>query len=344
MSAEVLKNQIRQQAQGATRLHVAYIGITGKLFATLQRLQQATPSALAEASHNDPGYVRVWCDAAFAFEYLEVDGETFRLSEVGLLMCPDHPETLMPMVIQAMVSAHMADRAAELLPSGERPGEAVLGERATLLPWFGPMLEHGFGTLFEQTICPALSVFTEVDTQGGLALDLGCGNGWYLRALARRCKHLRGIGLDGFEENIRQARTKALAEGLENRLQFQQGDIHDFDQQEAVDLIAMNRALHHVWERDQKGIFQWLHDHLKPGGHAVIWEPAWPEQRETLRLPARRGLAFQNLSEYIQGNHLLRPQEIVEAFHAQGMTTQVHEFMEGNEVLVVARRPHGPTP
>lgn len=340
MSTEFLKNQIRQQAQGATRLHVAYIGITRGLFEALRRLQQATSHALAQASQNDPGYVRVWCDAAYAFEYLEVSGESFRLSELGLLMCPSVPETLMPMIIQTMVSAHMADRAAELLPHGERPGEAVLGERPTLLPWFGPMLEHGFGTLFEQTICPALPVFTAVDTQGGLALDLGCGNGWYLRALARRCTHLRGLGLDGFEENIRQARVKALAEGLDDRLQFLQGDIHDFDQQQAVDLIAMNRALHHVWERDQKGIFQWLHAHLKPGGHAVIWEPAWPEQRETLRLPARRGLAFQNLSEYVQGNHLLQPREIVAAFHDQGMTTQVYEFQEGNEVVVVAQRPH----
>lgn len=344
MDVEALKSQIRQQAQGATRLHVAYIGISGGLFETLQRMQQATSAALAEASHKDPGYVKVWCDAAYAFEFLEVEADSFRLGHAGALMCPNAPGTLMPMVIQAMVSAHMAERAAGLLQSGERPGEVVLGERATLLPWFGPMLEKGFGTLFEQTICPALPVFRAVDAQGGLALDLGCGNGWYLRTLARRCKHLRGIGLDGFGENIRQARAKAQTEGLSDRLQFVQGDIHDFVQQEAVDLIAMNRALHHVWERDREGVFQWLYDHLKPGGYAVIWEPAWPTQRETLRQPARRGLAFQNLSEYVQGNHLLQPQEIVQAFTAQGMSAQIHEFMEGNEVLVVAQRPHATTP
>ncbi len=340
MTAEVFKQQIRQQAQGATRLHVAYIGITAGLFETLRRLQQATSQALAEASHQDPGYLRVWCDAAYAFEYLEVDAETFRLSELGQLMCPSAPDTLMPMVIQAMLSAHMAERAAALLPSGERPGEAVLGERATLLPWFGPMLEQSFGALFEHTICPAVPVFSTVDTQGGLALDLGCGNGWYLRALARRCPHLRAIGVDGFDENIQQARARSHEAGLSDRLQFLQGDLHDFHLPEAVDLIAMNRALHHVWERDQRGIFQWLYDHLKPGGYAVIWEPAWPSERETLRLPTHRGLAFQNLSEYIQGNHLLQPREILEAFHAQGMHTELHEFMEGSEVLVVAQRPH----
>ena len=36
---------------------------------------------------------------------------------------------------------HMAERAAELMRSGERPGEQVLSERQTILPWFGPMLE-----------------------------------------------------------------------------------------------------------------------------------------------------------------------------------------------------------
>lgn len=338
MTAEDLKIQFRQQSQAALSLDIAYIGVVNGLFSTLHRMGQATAADLAGTATMDAGYVLRWCDAAFAFGYLDAEGETFSLTPTGDAMRPEAPDTLMPMAVQTVLSAHMAERAAGLMRTGERPGESVLAERATILPWFGPMLEAGFGPMFELTICPAVPAFAEVNARGGLAVDLGCGNGWYLRALARSCPRLRGLGLDGFAENISQATALAAAAGLEGRLAFQTGDIHNFTLDEPADLIAMNRALHHVWEKDSAGIFAWLRDHLKPGGYAAIWEPAWPEERSALRDPSRKGLTFQNLSEHIQGNHLLRPQEIAEAFAKVGMRTQVHLFGGGNEAMVVAQR------
>ena len=109
--------------------------------------------------------------------------------------------------------------------SGERPGEKVLAERETLLPWFGPMLEATFACFFETTICPGVPVFSEIDARGGLVVDLGCGNGWYLLALVRRCGAVRGLGLDGFQENVAQANRLAQQEGLGDRLHF---DAHEF--------------------------------------------------------------------------------------------------------------------
>ncbi len=338
MNSETLKTQFKQQAQGALSLNIAFIGVTGGLFSALHGLERASAPALAQATGLDAGYVIRWCDAAYAFGYLEAEGDMFHLSATGEAMRPEAPDSLMPLAVQAVLSAHMAERAAGLLQSGERPGEAVLAERATILPWFGPMLESGFGSLFEKTICPAIPAFAEVDARSGLVLDLGCGNGWYLRVLARRFAQLRGLGLDGFDENVTQARERARSEGFAGRLRFEQGDIHDFTLEEPADLIAMNRALHHVWEHDRNGIFAWLHDNLKPGGYAVIWEPAWPAERSALRDPARRALSFQNLSEHIQGNHLLQPEEIVAAFTGQGMQSQVYRFAGDNEAVIVARR------
>ena len=75
---------------------------------------------------------------------------------------------------------------------------------------------------------------SELMERGGVAVDLGCGNGWYLRALARHCPNLRGIGLDGFAENVRQARALAEAESLAARLEFREGDLHHFTVTEPV--------------------------------------------------------------------------------------------------------------
>jgi SAM-dependent methyltransferase len=333
-----LRQQFREKAQGVQSLGIAYIGIVNGLFDALHDAGAADPDSLAAAAGVDAGYVRRWCDAAYAFGYLDAADGAFRLTEAGAAMRPGAPGGAMPVAVQAILAAHMAERAAGLMRTGSRPGEQVLAERETILPWFGPMLEANYAPLFEKTIAPALPIFQEVDARGGLVVDLGCGNGWYLRALARGYGRLRGLGLDGFAETIAQATKLAEVAGFADRLRFAQGDAHTLALAEPADIIAMNRALHHVWEAGQAPFIRRLRDNLRPGGAAVIWEPDWPADRATLRAPARRGLAFQNLSEHIQGNHLLRAEEIAAAFAAEGMAPEVFRFVDGQEAVIVARR------
>ncbi len=334
-----LKARFHAQAQGAMVLHLGYIGVVNRLFETLFHLGAADSAALAAAAGMDAGYVRRWCDAAYATGYLEeADGERFRLSAIGEAMRPEAPESLMPVVVQTMISAHMAERAAGLMPSGARPGEQVLAERETLLPWFGPMLEASYAPMFETTISPAIPVFGEIDARGGLAVDLGCGNGWYLRGLARRYPHLRGHGIDGFAENIAQATAMAEKAGLGARLSFAVGDAHHFTLPEPADLIAMNRALHHVWEGGITRFLARLRGQLKPGGAVVFWEPNWPGTRAMLRQPGWARIAFQNLTEHVQGNHLLGAEEITAAVRAAGFRdAETHLFADGREAVIVAR-------
>lgn len=336
MSQE-LRQEIMRRTQGALFLNIAYIGVVNHLFSRLAELGEATVGELANSAKMDSAYVNRWCDSAYAFELLDEVGDgQFTLSELGSLFLPDVQGSMMPFAVSAVLGAHMAERAAELMPSGDRPGEKVLAERKTILPWFGPMLEGMFGPFLEKEIIGNVPAYQEVDARQGLAVDLGCGNGWYLRRLAARLPKLRAVGLDGFDENIRQATALANQEGVADRVSFQVGDIHQFGLDEKADLIAMNRALHHVWDQ-KENVFQIMKSHLKPEGVVIIWEPNWPSRRELLREPGRRGMAFQNLSEHVQGNHFLRPEEIVAEFEKVGMTTEVYLFGEDREQVVVGR-------
>lgn len=333
-----LRKEIMRRAQGALSLDIAFIGIANGLFAALDAEGSASVERLAASTGMDSAYVRRWCDAAYEFELIdETAPDEFQLSPLGRAFLADEPGTLMPFAVQTVLSAHMADRAAELMPSGERPGERVLGERPTILPWFGPMLEHQFGPLLEKEILDKVPAFEMVNKHGGLAVDLGCGNGWYLRALARRCPQVHGIGLDGFDENIQQATRLAVQEGLEKRLHFAVGDIHHFHIEEPADLIAMNRSLHHVWN-EKENVFRILQEHLAPGGVAVIWEPNWPASRSELRNPALRGMAFQNLSEHVQGNHFLRPEEVAEQFLNVGLEPAIYLIAEGRDAVITGTK------
>lgn len=338
MSTAEIRQLVMGHAQGTALLNIAYIGIVNHLFEKLHAAGQATAASLAQQAAVDAGYVIRWCDTAYAFGLLdEVNDDVFCVTDAGRMFLPDVAGTLMPFAVGAVLGTHMAERAAGLMPGGEQPGEKVLGERETVLPWFGPMLEKMFGPFLENEIIPNLPVYQEVDAKGGLAVDLGCGNGWYLRGLAKRLPQLRGIGLDGFDENIRQASEMADKEGSGDRIGFQNGDIYNFSIDEPADLIAMNRALHHVWEQKEK-VFGVIAKHLKPGGVAIIWEPNWPVLRVRLREPDKRMMAFQNLSEHVQGNHFLRPDEIAEQFKAVGMSPEIYLFGNDREAVVVARK------
>lgn len=334
-----LRQQVLKQAQGALMLNVAFVGVADGLLDTLERIGAATAEALAAAAEMDAGYTVRWCDAAYAFGLVdEVEADTFALTALGAAFCSDTPGTLMPFAVQSVLNAHCMERAATCAKTGERPGERVLAERPSLAPLFGPMLERTFGVLFDREVLPNVPAFAQVDAQGGLCVDLGCGNGWYLRRLAARHPHVRGIGLDSLEASVAGAKALAAAEGLSDRLDFRLGDLHQVDIDEPAALIAMNRALHHVWD-DKANVFRILREHLAPGGVAVIWEPAWPSDRATLREPAQRPMAVQNLCEHVQGNHFLQPNEIVAGFATVGMDSRVYTLAGGREAVVVGTAP-----
>ena len=336
-TAEERKKRFRQMAQGALSLDIAFVGVANGLFSAMREMESPNAEELSAGTGMDRDYLVRWMDAAFAFEYLEESSPgRFRLTPAGEAMCPDAPDTLMPVAVGAVLSAHMAERAAGCMQTGERPGEVVLGERKTILPWFGSMIEANFSPLFSGQILPKLSIFEEVDERAGLVVDLGCGNGWYLVTLAERFPRLKGVGLDGFGENVRQASEKAKQKGFGGRLRFFQGDIRNYPLEDPADVFVMNRALHHVWS-DRETVFSFFRKNLSKQGAVVIWEPSWPERRADLRDPVRRPMAFQGLSEHVQGNRLLSPREIVDAFSEIGFSSTVLSFAGENESVVVAR-------
>lgn len=337
-TGEELRKEVMGQAQGSIMLYLAFIGVTGGLLEALGDLGRAPAAGIADRAGQDLGYVRRWCDGAYAYGLIdEVEEGLFILTEKGDSFRPGQPDSLMPLAVQSILSAHMAETAAGLLASGEQPGERVLTERKTIMPWFGPMLEKSFSGLFTKEIMEKVPAYRLVNEKGGTAVDLGCGNGWYLRRLAEHFVNLNGVGLDSFEENIRQAGELAEKEGTAKRLTFDRGDMHDFSIAEPVDLVALNRALHHVWN-EKDNIFAILAKMLKPGGFAVIWEPAWPTERSRLREPGWSTMAFQNLAEYVQGNRFLTPEEIAAEMEKVGLEPEIYLFVGGREAVITGHK------
>ena len=328
-----LHANLRRHAEGATTLNIAFIGVANGLFDAFAAAP-ASPEAIAARLSLDPGYLRRWADAAYAFGLLDGEDDALHPSPAGALYRSGGAGW--SMAAGGALGAHMADRFVGLMRSGERPGEVLLEEQASVAALFGPMLEQGFGPMLRGPVLSAVTVFDELLQNDALVIDLGCGNGWYLRVLAERFPQMRGLGIDGMGENIAGAEASAASAGLSDRLRFLRGDVLSLEPTEPAAIVAMNRALHHVWDRHDD-VMRAIFDRLKPGGAAVIWEPAWPADPRSLRHEGRPGLAWNNLIEHGQGNHLLRPDQILEAAAAAGLVGAAHPV--GADVVVVARRP-----
>ena len=97
-----LRPTMMAAAQGAATLNLAFIGVTNGLFDTLAE-GPLSAAALATRAGLDAGYVRRWCEAAFAFGMLDLGdagGATFALTDLGRAFRPSTPGTLMPFAIQ----------------------------------------------------------------------------------------------------------------------------------------------------------------------------------------------------------------------------------------------------
>ena len=98
-------------------------------------------------------------------------------------------------------------------------------------------------------------------------LDIGCGWGGMGLTLARDYG-ARVVGVTLSEEQLKIARARAAAEGLENRVDFRLMDYRDVT--ETFDRIVSVGMFEHVGQPHYREYFRGVHDRLKPDGVALV--------------------------------------------------------------------------
>jgi SAM-dependent methyltransferase len=118
---------------------------------------------------------------------------------------------------------------------------------------------------------------------GQSAVDIGCGTGQLLLALAGR--GLTGVGVDASEPAIERATVAASERGLANLVTFTAADASGFDPGGPFDLALCIGSTHALGGLEPTA--RRLHELLAPGGHALIADGYWrrppePEYLEAL--------------------------------------------------------------
>ena len=74
-------------------------------------------------------------------------------------------------------------------------------------------------------------------------VDIGCGNGWFCHATAKR--GIKSIGVDLSEKKIETAKRMAKEQGVDHLCEFYAVDVMKWQPKEPVDLLTSHGSLHH---------------------------------------------------------------------------------------------------
>jgi 2-polyprenyl-3-methyl-5-hydroxy-6-metoxy-1,4-benzoquinol methylase len=147
-------------------------------------------------------------------------------------------------------------------------------------PWATRQLQH-----WRPYVCPFDLVIEEVP-EGSFVLDVGCGGGLLLGALASIGRIRGGVGFDFSADGIRvaEAMLKALPAGC--NLRFQHLSALDRWPEGAFSVVTLIDVMHHVAVASQREVFRTAAQALKPGARLIYKDiaprPRWRAHANTL--------------------------------------------------------------
>ncbi|MGH7838821.1 MAG: class I SAM-dependent methyltransferase, partial [Candidatus Binataceae bacterium] len=226
---------------------------------------------LAAKTSLDERYLREWLGAMTAAKYISYDPASSRYSmprEHAMILADETSPFFMGGFMQMVApEVGMAPKLLESfrtgtgIPQSEYPPEVFEGiERGS-----APMYRHSLVRKW----MPAMPEVVAALNSGGVALDVGCGSGRAVIALAQAYPKAQLFGYDGHPGSVERARANAKAAGVADRVVFDVVDCTKLPA-EKFDFIATFDVVHD--SVDPVGLLKSIRGALKPGGAYLMVE------------------------------------------------------------------------
>jgi SAM-dependent methyltransferase len=254
--------------------HTALVVLGDKLglYKALAAGGPLTPGELAQRTGTAERYVREWLNAQAAGGYVDYDASAERYSlspeQAALLVDEESPV----FIVGAFQTAAAAVRIWPRLQDAFRTGEGVsyFEHDPDLFVGMERLFRTGYAAHLVQSWIPSLDGIEERLRAGARVADIGCGHGAATILMAQAYPRSTFVGFDYHGPSIDEARERARAAGVADRISFQVAGAAAYEET-GFDLICMFDALHDLG--DPVAAVARARAALKPDGVLMIVEP-----------------------------------------------------------------------
>ncbi len=321
---------------GFYRAWVIHLGLQIGYFATLRDAGAAglTPGELAAATGTAADPAARWCLAAFAGDLVGWDGERARLDDAtaSILLDVDRPEYLGGQFVHSVTASLDTEDLVEHLRT-----EATVAARPPRYHRSIEMLtRQDIAVFFEEALAAIPNLVTDL-VRGIDVIDLHCGGGRWLVAVARRFPACRLAGVESEPDSVARARRAVDEAGLRDRIRIEAEEVARISHVEAFDLAYFQHALHEL--RDPAPALAAAWRALRPGGRLLVLGWCLPSSLDSLATLHGQLITGIALDESIHGGRLRTVEEHAALFAAAGLPQPIAITLPSDATLLVVERP-----
>lgn len=320
---------------GFWRTWYVYVGLELGLFERLREAGEVglTPEELARRTDTRPEPVREWARGADAHDLVAFEGGRITLADdVALvLLDADRSEYLGGQFLHAAIGS--LDFAQ--LPAVFRTGTPMPARPDRYRAAIERLTVQDIAVFFQEVLAslPELVVTLRA---GGRVLDVHCGGGRWLIAMARRFASTTLTGVEFEPDSVRRAQANVAAAVLGDRIAIEEGDVTAIGRDDAFDLVYFQYALHQLPDAAAALRSGWAA--TRPGGWLVALDWYMPTDPDELRSRHGELIAGTQLDELLSGTRLVARHEALAWFEAAGIPTPELIDLPSGATAIVARR------
>lgn len=280
---EAASRTLQEWAAGAMALTLLRTGVASGIVEAAR--SPRTPADIAAVTGLDERRVADVCLALDAHGVLDREGEAYRLApDFAIVAAPGAPQDLGRLLDGIMVRVRGLEAAASSdRPYTALPAEDMLGLAAGIAT--SPL--SAAGNMSGRLMSRSLPELGERWQAGGHHLELGCGVGNNLLSIVVNFPRVTAVGVEIDAGTLEEARRRAEALGVLDRVELRRMDARDLRDEAAFDTAQWSQFFFPMEGRPE--ILAALFRALRPGGYvgmALLADP--PTSTEALRDPGGR--------------------------------------------------------
>ena len=337
-SADVQVGKVFAWRRGFNAMFLIDLGVKLGLFRALADAP-ARPTDLANKLGLHEPYVATWCLTAYGFELLDAAADgAYRLAPHfdTILASPGHPRYLGGYAKLGTDFASEDFRA--LLGAFRDGGKIPFQGRSDAFAEVIAESTAGLHFITARKILPELPGLAERLAAGACLVELGCGVGRLLLALAKANPQAQIRGVDIDPTGLRRARQALATAGYGERVQVLEGELGAVIAPRSADALVMVEVLHEIAQPIRPRVLRACGEVLKPGGWIVILDETYPSTLAEARAPEFAFPLQTGFEELLWGNIIPTREEQERLLNDAGFEPPQRSLLGEGFTLLTARK------